>query len=248
MALFDGYFNPQQFQDSGGLLGRLLSLQQQQGQYQPSADFDRASTAPPAPALLSMPSPMLPNYGQMSAVPQAPAQGLRSQYAALAPILGDRNAMLATVNSEFGKTLIAQALAGQQKSGDISGADPSGNGQAGPGNDASSVAGGQPPGVSQVGYFEAPANANQAAGELQSIQQRNKKDVVSGRDYVSGIREGNVRRNEDGNLDVTNGTVVTLSYKDGRARTVTVTNTDIAHIDKDTGEVVIQKSPLGHGI
>lgn len=46
-------------------------------------------------------------------------------------------------------------------------------------------------------------------------------------------------------MDVTNGTVVTYSYKNGRAKTVTVTNTDIAHIDRETGEVVIQKSPFG---
>jgi hypothetical protein len=42
MGLFDGYFDPEQFQASGGLLGRLLSLQQQQGQYQPGGDFDQA--------------------------------------------------------------------------------------------------------------------------------------------------------------------------------------------------------------
>jgi len=43
-------------------------------------------------------------------------------------------------------------------------------------------------------------------------------------------------------MDVTNGTVVIFSYKDSRAKTVTVTNDDIAHIDGKTGEVVIQKS------
>lgn len=43
-------------------------------------------------------------------------------------------------------------------------------------------------------------------------------------------------------MDVTNGTVVTVSYKDGRAKTVTVTGDDISHIDAKTGEVVIQKS------
>jgi len=31
MGLFDDYFDPHQFEDSGGLLGRLLSLRQQQG-------------------------------------------------------------------------------------------------------------------------------------------------------------------------------------------------------------------------
>ena len=45
MGLFDSYFDPEQFQDSGGLLGRLLSLQGQQDQYQPGAGFDPQSLA-----------------------------------------------------------------------------------------------------------------------------------------------------------------------------------------------------------
>jgi hypothetical protein len=40
MSLFDGYFDPDQFEAAGGLLGRLMSLQQQQGQYQPAPGFD----------------------------------------------------------------------------------------------------------------------------------------------------------------------------------------------------------------
>jgi hypothetical protein len=40
MGLFDGYFDPQQFGEGGGLLGRLLVLLQQQGQYQPEAGID----------------------------------------------------------------------------------------------------------------------------------------------------------------------------------------------------------------
>ena len=65
---------------------------------------------------------------------------------------------------------------------------------------------------------------------------------------MSGVREGNIKQNEDGSLDVTNGTIVTFSHNDGHAKTVTVTNTDIAHIDGKTGEVVIQKSPLDERI
>lgn len=42
-------------------------------------------------------------------------------------------------------------------------------------NETNSTAGGQPPDLSPVGYFETPANANQAAGELQSVQQRNER-------------------------------------------------------------------------
>ena len=55
MGLFDDYsdyFDPQQFA-GGGLLGRLLSLQQQQGQYQPSQGFDPPGGQPvaaPAPS------------------------------------------------------------------------------------------------------------------------------------------------------------------------------------------------------
>jgi hypothetical protein len=45
MGLFDSYFDPQQFQDSGGLVGRLLSLHQEQGQYQ-GAGLDRALSTP----------------------------------------------------------------------------------------------------------------------------------------------------------------------------------------------------------
>jgi hypothetical protein len=46
MGLLDSYFDPQQFADSGGLLGRLLSLQGQQGQYQPGAGFDQTPQPP----------------------------------------------------------------------------------------------------------------------------------------------------------------------------------------------------------
>lgn len=38
MGLFDEYFDPEQFQASGGLLGRLLSLPQMQGLYRPNVD------------------------------------------------------------------------------------------------------------------------------------------------------------------------------------------------------------------
>jgi hypothetical protein len=58
MGLFDSYFDPDQFQDSGGLLGRLLSLQPQQDQYQPEARSEpqngvdrQPAAAPPQPDL-----------------------------------------------------------------------------------------------------------------------------------------------------------------------------------------------------
>jgi len=130
MGLFDGYFDPQQFQHSGGLLGRLLSLQPQD-QYQPGQGFGQSSgggtigvpedayaqgqpSAPQAPVLQPMPWPNLPNNGHTPPAPQPPAQDLHSQYQALRPILGDHAAMLATVHPEVGQTLIAQAQTGRQ--------------------------------------------------------------------------------------------------------------------------------------
>jgi hypothetical protein len=44
MGLFDGYVDPQQFNSGGGLLGRMLALQQFQGQYQTDADSGQASS------------------------------------------------------------------------------------------------------------------------------------------------------------------------------------------------------------
>jgi hypothetical protein len=55
MGLFDGYSDPEQFRDSGGLLGRPLSLQPQQGQYQPDAGFDQTLLVPQTPMLQPMP-------------------------------------------------------------------------------------------------------------------------------------------------------------------------------------------------
>ena len=60
MGLFDSYFDPEQFQDSGGLLGRLLSLQQQQGQYQSAPGFNaqpESVDAQAQPAAIPMPAP-----------------------------------------------------------------------------------------------------------------------------------------------------------------------------------------------
>src|SRR5947208_3276033 len=106
MGLFDGYFDPQQFADSGGLLGRLLSLQPQYAQYQPGAGFDPPPATPPTrgPAPLSWPTSL--DGGQTSSALQPPAQDLHSQYQTLRPILGDHDAMLATVHPELGQNLI----------------------------------------------------------------------------------------------------------------------------------------------
>jgi hypothetical protein len=68
MGLFDGYFDPQNFSDDGGgLLGRLRSLQQEQGQYQPGAGFDQTSV-PQTPSSAdngqAPPTPQTPDYWQ----------------------------------------------------------------------------------------------------------------------------------------------------------------------------------------
>jgi hypothetical protein len=50
MGLFDSYFDPQTVSgESGDLLGRLLSLQQEQRQYQPGAGFDQAPSVQQTP-------------------------------------------------------------------------------------------------------------------------------------------------------------------------------------------------------
>lgn len=114
MGLFDSYFDPQQFQDSGGLLGRLLSLQQQQGQYQPGAGFDpqvaangpssslpstAVSASPPSAmpaAAATSPGPQTPDYGQTQNIAvgnyQMPQFGRADVPQALQPSadLGDR--------------------------------------------------------------------------------------------------------------------------------------------------------------
>ncbi len=115
MGLLDGYFDPDQFGEGGGLLGRLLALQPQHAQYWQGAGFDQPSSVPQAPAPARPPGPISADNGQTSSVPQPPTSDLHSQYQALRPILGDRNAMLATVHPEVGQTLIAQALASPQR-------------------------------------------------------------------------------------------------------------------------------------
>jgi hypothetical protein len=111
MGLFDGFVDPEQFGEGGGLLSRLLALQPQQGQYQAGAGFDPPPSVPQSPALQPTPWPNLYSQALPDAQPAAP--NLTSQFQALRPVLGDHDAMLATVNPDVGKTLIAQALADQ---------------------------------------------------------------------------------------------------------------------------------------
>jgi hypothetical protein len=95
-------------------------------QPQPNAGSDQPPSAPQTPPSAPPLSPIGPNDGQAPSVPQPPGQDPHSQYQALRPVLGDRNAMLATVYPEVRQTLIAQALAGQQQPGQTSEPAPTG--------------------------------------------------------------------------------------------------------------------------
>jgi hypothetical protein len=89
-------------------------------QPQPNAGFDQPPSAPQTPGSAPPLPPIVPNGGQAPSIPQPPGQDPHSQYQALRPMLGDRNAMLATVYPEVRQTLIAQALAGRQQPGQTS--------------------------------------------------------------------------------------------------------------------------------
>lgn len=128
MGLFDGYFDPQQFADSGGLLGRLLSLRPDIAQnQQQDTGFDQPPSAPQAPAPTPLFWPTLPINGSTPFAPQLPAQDLHSQYQALRSALGDHNAMF--VHPGLGQTLVARALVSQQGPSNSGGAPSAGDGR-----------------------------------------------------------------------------------------------------------------------
>src|SRR5438477_2397227 len=89
--------------------------------------------------------------------------------------------------------------------------------------------------VSPAAYFKTPVNPNLAFGELNNMKEGDElnkfddsqKRTITGKGYASGVREGNIRRYPDKSMDVTNGTIITFSYENGQAHTVTVTNDDI---------------------
>ena len=114
MGLFDGYFDPEQFNSGGGLLGRLLALRQPDGLYQLDADSGQASSAPQMPSPASMLSPLLPNYGQPPAYWQPSTSNPNPQYAAPWPKPGDQNGAAAIVNPGIGNTPPAQTPVNQQ--------------------------------------------------------------------------------------------------------------------------------------
>jgi hypothetical protein len=85
-------------------------------QPQPNAGFGQPPSAPQPPGSAPPLPPIVPNGGPPS-VPQPLGQDPHAHYQALRPMLGDRNAMLATVYPELRQALIAQALAGRQQPG-----------------------------------------------------------------------------------------------------------------------------------
>jgi hypothetical protein len=95
-------------------------------QPQPNAGFDQPPSAPQTPGSALPLPPIVPSGGQASSVPQPPEQDPHSRYQALPQMLGDRNAMLATVYPEVRQTLTAQALAGWQQPGQTSKLAPTG--------------------------------------------------------------------------------------------------------------------------
>jgi hypothetical protein len=96
-------------------------------QPQQNAGFDQPPSAPQTPGSAPPLPPIVPNDGQAPSVPQPPGQDPHSQYLALRPMLGDRNAMLATVYPEVRQILIAQALARRQQPGQTSEPAPTGH-------------------------------------------------------------------------------------------------------------------------
>ncbi|MGH9697680.1 MAG: hypothetical protein ACRD5Z_26305 [Bryobacteraceae bacterium] len=111
------------------MLGRLLALRQQQGPYQPGADLDQTPAAPQTSVPAPLPWLNLLGTGLTASAARPPLPDLHSQYQALRPVLGDRNAMLATVSPEAGQTLIAQALASRQNPANAGDAASRGDGQ-----------------------------------------------------------------------------------------------------------------------
>jgi hypothetical protein len=85
--------------------------------YDPFAEDGPIQQAPTQ--LASQPQPNA-GFDQPPSAAQPPGQDPHSQYQALRPMLGDRNAMLATVYPEVRQALIAQALTGRQQPGQTS--------------------------------------------------------------------------------------------------------------------------------
>lgn len=105
MALFDGYFDPQQFNSGGGLLGRLLALPQMQGVYQPDDDAGDASVATP-----SIP-PVLPSGGGVLGA-NGPSSSPATSFQALQPFSGSHPPAIGTAASSIGPVPASRPPAG----------------------------------------------------------------------------------------------------------------------------------------
>jgi hypothetical protein len=100
MGLFDGYIDPQQFNSGGGLLARLLAMQQFPDQYQQDASVGQAPAAPPMPTPASMLAPLLSR--QLQAYGQSTPTNPGAPYAAPSPMPGAQDGLSATGNSGTG--------------------------------------------------------------------------------------------------------------------------------------------------
>ena len=69
MGLFDGYFDPEQFDASGGLLGRLISLQRQGSSYEQDPRISVVQES--ARAVPAGPYSPIPNFNQNGSIQNA---------------------------------------------------------------------------------------------------------------------------------------------------------------------------------
>lgn len=108
MGLFDGYYDPDQFEASGGLLGRLLSLQRQEG-FLPHPDFDLPppGAQPPTPSLMPWVASGSPS----------PAQALQPHYEALrAAFAGGNGTTPGASSAPSGSMPLVRPLANVERS------------------------------------------------------------------------------------------------------------------------------------
>jgi hypothetical protein len=99
VGLFDGYFDSDQFGQGGGLLGRLLALQQQA---QPAPNSVQAQLVAPAPAPVS--TPVLANYG-----PTPSTQSVGRQESGNQSLSGSATNAIGSALSDFYRQTILQA-------------------------------------------------------------------------------------------------------------------------------------------
>ena len=147
---------------------------QQESRPQPNADFDQPPSAPQMPGSAPPLPPIVPNGGQAPSVPQTPGQDPHSQYQALRPMPGDRNATLATVHPEVRQALIAQAPAGQQQPGQTSEPAPTGGVS----------------GMTQQAQFQQPQTPTQPS-QRQPQSQPQQPATGAGQPGVNGPATGN---------------------------------------------------------